>query len=554
MKIDNFKILKLVSLWKKNSNYSIPKNYEKKLAENVLISNNTRATIICVVFTFLTLFQLILLCQPKHHRFHNLSLAYRNLTLINILIVITCLLYLIIINSVSLKEQIRKIKLYKFFLVIFVFTIQLLNTLTSVNAQLYNGDITGFIEIMLIFSIISILEPYKNILIYFTNFALLIIGLYILNVPHSKLHPQTFNAFLVMIFAILLSIMNYYNFVKSFIQKSEILNKAEELEIYKNHLEELIEERTADLVQANANLLEETHIRHEAELEAIQSNIKYEEKERLLNKAVEYEKIRTEFFANISHELRTPLNVIFCAEQMLDIIFKGIGLDNDDQFKTDKYLHTIKQNSYRLLRLINNLIDITKMDAGYFEVTLSNNDIVKITEDITLSVVQYVENKNIRLIFDTEIEEKIIACDPDKIERIMLNLLSNAVKFTPKNGSIYVNIYNLTDKVVISVKDTGIGIDKSMQKLIFDKFVQVDKSISRRTEGSGIGLSLVKSLVEMHNGQISVVSELGEGSEFIIELPNVQAKTDNTKIEESNACKKSKNIEMINLEFSDIYF
>ncbi|EET84262.1 histidine kinase, partial [Clostridium carboxidivorans P7] len=392
------------------------------------------------------------------------------------------------------------------------------------------------------------------ILISFTNFALLIIGLYLLNVPNSKLHPQTYNAFLVMIFAILLSIINYYNFAKSFIQKSEILNKAEELEIYKNHLEELIEERTADLVQANANLLAETHIRHKAELEAIQSNIKYEEKKRLLNKAVEYEKLRTEFFANISHELRTPLNVIFCAEQMLDIIFKRIGLDNDNQFKTDKYLHTIKQNSYRLLRLINNLIDITKMDAGYFEITLSNNDIVKITEDITLSVVEYVENKNIRLIFDTEVEEKIIACDPDKIERIMLNLLSNAVKFTPKNGTIYVNIYDSTDKVIISIKDTGIGIDKSMQKLIFDKFVQVDKSISRRTEGSGIGLSLVKSLVEMHNGQISVVSELGEGSEFIIELPNVQAKTDNTKIEESNACKKSKNIEMINLEFSDIYF
>ncbi|AKA67899.1 ATP-binding protein [Clostridium scatologenes] len=554
MKIDGFKILKLVSLWKKNSNYSIPKNYEKKLAENVLISNNTRATIVCVVFTFLTLFQLILLYRPKHHHSHNLFLAYRNLALINILIVITCLVYLIIINSVSLKEQIRKIKFYKFFLVIFIFTIQLLNTLTSVNAQLYNGDITAFIAIMLIFSIVSIVEPYKSILISFTNFALLIIGLYLFNVHHSKLHPQTFNAFLVMIFAILLSIMNYYNFAKSFIQKSEILNKAEELEIYKNHLEELIEERTADLVQANANLLEETHIRHKAELEAIQSNIKYEEKERLLNKAVEYEKIRTEFFANISHELRTPLNVIFCAEQMLDIIFKGIGLDNDDQFKTDKYLHTIKQNSYRLLRLINNLIDITKMDAGYFEVTLSNNDIVKITEDITLSVVEYAENKNIRVIFDTEIEEKIIACDPDKIERIMLNLLSNAVKFTPKNGYIYVNIYNMTDKVIISVKDTGIGIDKSMQKLIFDRFVQVDKSISRRTEGSGIGLSLVKSLVEMHNGQISVVSELGEGSEFIIELPKVQAKTDNIKIEESNVCKKNKNIEKINLEFSDIYF
>lgn len=553
MKIVTCELLKFIKEWKKHLICNIPKNCEEKFAEKVLISNNARLSIICGVTIPLTLIQVVFQ-NIKETYSYNVSLAYRNLTIINIITIFVCLFYLIVINSVSIERQIKKIKLYKSFLVIFIFSMQVLSVLTSINAQLYHGDITAFIMTMFIFSIVSTLEPSKNLLIYFTNFVLLTIGLLFLDIYEFKLYAEIFNSFLTMVFSILLSIINYYNMAKNFIQKNEISNKAEELEIYKNHLEDLIIDRTADLVQANEKLLEEVNIRHKAELEAIQSNIKYKEKERLLNKAVEYEKLRTEFFANISHELRTPLNVIFCAEKMLNITIKGNSIDNTDQFKTDKYLYTIKQNSYRLLRLINNLIDITKMDAGYFEVTLSNNDIVKIIEDITLSVVEYAENKNISLVFDTEIEEKIIACDPDKIERIILNLLSNAIKFTPNNGSIYVNIYQGTHEIIISVKDTGIGIDKKMQKLVFDRFIQVDKSISRGTEGSGIGLSLVKSLVEMHNGQISLVSDLGEGSEFIIELPEVQVKTDTSKTEKFNLYGNSKNIEMINVEFSDIYF
>jgi two-component system, OmpR family, phosphate regulon sensor histidine kinase PhoR len=553
MKTVTCELSKFTKEWKKYLDCNIPKNFEKKFTEKVLISNNTRSTIICGVFILLTLFQLIFQ-NVKQTTSYNVSLAYKNLTYINIITISIYLSYLIIINLVSIQRQLEKITFYKSLLVIFVFSIQILNTLTSINAQLYQGDITGFIITMFIFSIGAILKPSKNLLIYLINFVLLIIGLLFLEVYEFKLYAQIFNALLTMVFTILLSIINYYSVVKNFVQKNEILNKAEELENYKNHLEELIKDRTTDLIEANAKLLEEEHIRHKIELEAIQSNIKYKEKERLLNKAVEYEKIRTEFFANISHELRTPLNVIFCAEQILDITIKSNSLINAEQLKIDKYLHTIKQNSYRLLRLINNLIDITKMDAGYFEVALSNNDIVKTIEDITLSVAEYAENKNISLIFDTEIEERIIACDPDKIERVILNLLSNAIKFTPSEGSIYVNIYKRNYKVMISVKDTGLGIDKNMQKLVFDRFIQVDKSISRRTEGSGIGLSLVKSLIEMHNGEISVISNIGEGSEFIIELPDIQVEQSTTKVQNFNLDENRKNIEMINVEFSDIYF
>jgi len=180
----------------------------------------------------------------------------------------------------------------------------------------------------------------------------------------------------------------------------------------------------------------------------------------------------------------------------------------------------MKQNCFRLLRLINNLIDITKIDSGYFKINLENSDIVKVVEDITLSVANYIENKGVELIFDTNIEEKIMAFDPEKLERILLNLLSNALKFTSKEDRIDVIVLDKGNEVVIEVKDTGIGIPKEQQERIFDRFIQVDKSLTRDHEGSGIGLSLVKSLVEMHEGNITLKSKYGEGSSFIINIPS----------------------------------
>ncbi|MDP4144542.1 MAG: ABC transporter substrate binding protein [Bacillota bacterium] len=276
-----------------------------------------------------------------------------------------------------------------------------------------------------------------------------------------------------------------------------------------------------------------------------------EEDERLLRELREYDKIKTEFFANISHELRTPLNVIFSAIQLIELIERK-GHIEESMDKLNEYIKVMKQNSYRLVRIVNNLIDITKMDAGYLELELQNNDIVSIVEDITISVREYVESKGIDLIFDTDIEEKIIACDPDKIERIVLNLLSNAVKFTSHGGNILVNIKDTGERIIIEVKDDGIGIPEEKQHCIFERFVQVDKSLSRNREGSGIGLSLVKSLVELHGGNISLKSKLGEGSTFIIELP-VETIPDSAVVIKEDLCIGNSNIERINIEFSDIY-
>lgn len=271
---------------------------------------------------------------------------------------------------------------------------------------------------------------------------------------------------------------------------------------------------------------------------------------KLLQETINYDRLKTDFFSNISHELRTPVNVIMSALQMCEIFKKENSLDNNKD-KLNKYFTIMKQNCYRLIKLVNNLIDITRIDSGYLSLDLNNYNIVNVVEDIVLSVADYIENKGINLVFDTEVEEKTIACDPDKIERIILNLLSNSIKFTKPGGSIFINMREEEDSIIISVKDTGIGIPIEKQKLIFERFVQVDKSLSRNNEGSGIGLSLVKSLVEMHGGSITLSSIPDMGSQFIIKIP--AATLPQSMNLYNNKYINQSNTERINIEFSDIY-
>ncbi|WZL74049.1 ATP-binding protein [Clostridiaceae bacterium 35-E11] len=198
------------------------------------------------------------------------------------------------------------------------------------------------------------------------------------------------------------------------------------------------------------------------------------------------------------------------------------------------------------------MIDINKLDSGYLKLELKNYNIVQVIGNITLSVVKYIKSNNINIIFDTQVEEKMMACDVDKIERVMLNLLSNAVKFTKDNGEIRVNIDSKDEHVIISVKDTGIGIPEDMRDKIFERFKQVDVPLSKRAEGSGIGLSLVKSIIQLHGGDIRVKSEYGKGSEFIIALPVKMAQEEALNQDET-AVSSEKNVERIHIEFSDIY-
>lgn len=266
-------------------------------------------------------------------------------------------------------------------------------------------------------------------------------------------------------------------------------------------------------------------------------------------KAIELESIKSQFFSNISHEFKTPLNIILATMQVINKNIENKSIISIKGANLDRYMNSIKQNCYRLLRLVNNIIDISKIDYGYYDIELGNYNIVSVVEDITMSVLEYVNNKGIELVFDTEVEEEIIACDPDKIERIILNLLSNAIKYTEADGKISVNIYSDKENVYITVSDTGIGIPEEKINKIFERYEQIDNKLTRNFNGSGIGLSLVGSLVEMHEGRVWVESKVNEGSKFIISLPKKTVATENVK---SIDLTKSK-VEKCSIEFSDIY-
>lgn len=279
---------------------------------------------------------------------------------------------------------------------------------------------------------------------------------------------------------------------------------------------------------------------------------KIEEERREINELKEYDRIKTEFFSNISHELRTPINVIFSALQMHEIILSGCSSLNSS---VDKYKYTgmMRQNCYRILRMVNNLIDITKIDSGHFEIQKVNCNIIRLVENLALSVAQFIRDKGLTLIFDTNVEEKIISCDPEKIERLVLNLLSNAVKFTDVGGTITLDIEEGDDKVIIKVKDDGRGIPNEKISHIFERFIQADKSLARNHEGSGVGLSLVKALAEFHGGTVKAFSELHIGSEFIVELPMNVLEGDEILDWHCDTGFTSY-LDRLNVEFSDIYF
>ena len=263
-----------------------------------------------------------------------------------------------------------------------------------------------------------------------------------------------------------------------------------------------------------------------------------------LEKLKVYDKEKNDFISNISHELRTPLNIFYSTIQLLDTISKNKNCDF--RLKYEEYKKTLHINCKRMNRLINNIIDISKIDEGILKTNFGNYNIVSIVEDVTLSVVNYATLKSISIQFDTDTEEHIIKCDPLMIEKVMLNLLSNAIKFSKEGSSAHISIEESNEYIIINVEDEGIGILKEYHDKIFDKFFQVDKTSTRINEGSGIGLSIVKSIVDIHNGYIKVDSQLGIGSKFSIYLPNIYNKNSNVKTYNVND-------ENIQIELSDIY-
>lgn len=289
------------------------------------------------------------------------------------------------------------------------------------------------------------------------------------------------------------------------------------------------------------------------------------QKEELLNAEIQTRealeaslKLKDEFIYLISHEMRTPSAIVSSALQAIELMYKKEITPN-----VKKHLNTIKQNTNRQLRLINNLLAITRISSGNIKLNRSAFDIVFLTKAIVKSVEVYGKQKEIEISFRSKLSKKVIFLDEEKYERILLNLLANAVKYTPVGKKIYVSLYTKRamnkNMICVSVIDEGIGIPKDKKDLIFERFGQVDSSLSRQAEGTGLGLTLVKMLVEAMEGEICLDSELGKGSTFTVMLPIVKPVAD---IDNAHSCHQGgqlysnddRIVRTASIEFSDIYF
>ena len=277
-----------------------------------------------------------------------------------------------------------------------------------------------------------------------------------------------------------------------------------QLRARQEELERVVEERTRDL-------------RLEKEKTEEAKEIIESQAEKLL----ELDRFKTRFFANISHEFRTPLTMIIGPlENALSGYYGTFTAPVSRQFRI------MLRNAQRLLRLINQLLDLSKLESGKMELHTQYRNIVQFLENILMSCTPMAEGKDINLNFHTKLDAIQAYYEPDKLEKVFFNLLSNALKFTPEQGDISLSITSLDSSaaypegaVEVKVKDTGKGIPPEDLPYIFDRFHQVQGSNTKDHEGTGIGLALVRELILLHKGEISVDSTPNKGTTFTVLLP-----------------------------------
>lgn len=272
--------------------------------------------------------------------------------------------------------------------------------------------------------------------------------------------------------------------------------RSAKLVMEKQRLERVIKERTHLINEANAQLKQKTLLLEEQS-----------------EKLKEMDKVKSRFFANISHEFRTPLTLIMGP---LD----QIRADCEDP-TARKRIDLACRNAQRLLGLINQLLDLSKFESGKMKLQAEETDLVPFLKGILEPFEMAAANFKLEIRFLSDRDSIPLYFDPEKLEKIVGNLLSNAVKFTPPGGRIDVSITGSETYVDIAVRDTGRGIPAGQLEHIFDRFFQADTTVEHHQKGSGIGLALVKELVELHHGAITVQSKEGEnsGTEFVLRLP-----------------------------------
>lgn len=229
----------------------------------------------------------------------------------------------------------------------------------------------------------------------------------------------------------------------------------------------------------------------------------------------ELDEAKTRFFANISHELRTPLTIMLGISERL----KSTVTQQSGNAEMIEMTTMLEQNGLRLLKLIDDLLDLVRFDTGHGDVARQPTLINAHLDGLLRSLRHLAEQDQVTLFWKCESESDSIQLDRDKFDKILLNLVINAIKFTPASGSIEVKVAVVADRLTLSVEDTGVGIAPDLLPRIFERFWQVDTSSTRKFQGAGIGLALVRSLTEAMAGSVKVTSQPGHGTTFIVELP-----------------------------------
>jgi signal transduction histidine kinase len=233
-------------------------------------------------------------------------------------------------------------------------------------------------------------------------------------------------------------------------------------------------------------------------------------------KLLELDQIKSRFFANISHELRTPLTLLIAP---LESLLHRFNLDAD----TKNLLTTMHSNGMRLLKLINDLLDLVRLESGRMEVKSEPIEMAEFLKGLASAARQVAVDKRLRLETHVDADVGTVIGDRDKLEKIVLNLVFNALKFTPSGGRVTLSANKDDEFYVLRVEDTGMGISEKNLPHVFDRFWQADGSSKRKYQGVGIGLALVKELIEMQHGQVTVQSQEGKGTTFTVRLPFLAA-------------------------------
>lgn len=245
----------------------------------------------------------------------------------------------------------------------------------------------------------------------------------------------------------------------------------------------------------------------------VNNALAYEQERKRAEALAEIDKAKTAFFTNISHEFRTPLTLILGSlEELLNRKQEGMVTEHKEAIETSH------RNALRMLRLVNNLLDFSRIEAGKVKAQFQLTDLCRYTTEISAGFRSVIEHGGLQFLVHCDPISEPVYVDREMWEKIVLNLLSNAFKYTLA-GSIRISLHSESGHVLLKVKDTGTGIPEEELPKMFERFHRVQNATGRTYEGTGIGLSLVKELVQMHGGQISVKSKAGEGTEFVVSIP-----------------------------------